>query len=314
MTLPVRRSRIGLCDRVSIVAAVLTATMLTSGSALAQDLEPRAYSPSPVGTSFIVISATRSAGGVFTDPSVQITDVEATVGILGLAAGHTFGIAGKQALLLVALPIAWGKASGQIGEDRREASRRGLADPRIRLSMILAGSPAMTPAEFVKAPRRTIVGASLTLAPPLGQYDSTKLVNLGANRWSFKPEVGVSHPVGRWTFDAYAGLWLFTENDAYYPGSSTRTQDPIFALQGHVSYTLGRRSWIAVNGTWYSGGRTAIDGVDKGDLLRNTRLGATYSLPIGTRQSLKAAYSAGATTRVGADFRTLSLAWQILFF
>jgi hypothetical protein len=299
---------------VSIVAAVLTATMLTSGSALAQDLEPRAYSPSPVGTSFIVISATRSAGGVFTDPSVQITDVEATVGILGLAAGHTFGIAGKQALLLVALPIAWGKASGQIGEDRREASRRGLADPRIRLSMILAGSPAMTPAEFVKAPRRTIVGASLTLAPPLGQYDSTKLVNLGANRWSFKPEVGVSHPVGRWTFDAYAGLWLFTENDAYYPGSSTRTQDPIFALQGHVSYTLGRRSWIAVNGTWYSGGRTAIDGVDKGDLLRNTRLGATYSLPIGTRQSLKAAYSAGATTRVGADFRTLSLAWQILFF
>jgi hypothetical protein len=288
--------------------------MLTSGSALAQDLEPRAYSPSPVGTSFIVISATRSAGGVFTDPSVQITDVEATVGILGLAAGHTFGIAGKQALLLVALPIAWGKASGQIGEDRREASRRGLADPRIRLSMILAGSPAMTPAEFVKAPRRTIVGASLTLAPPLGQYDSTKLVNLGANRWSFKPEVGVSHPVGRWTFDAYAGLWLFTENDAYYPGSSTRTQDPIFALQGHVSYTLGRRSWIAVNGTWYSGGRTAIDGVDKGDLLRNTRLGATYSLPIGTRQSLKAAYSAGATTRVGADFRTLSLAWQILFF
>jgi Putative MetA-pathway of phenol degradation len=288
--------------------------MLTAASARAQELEPRAYSPSPVGTTFVVISATRSAGGVFTDPSAPITDVDATVGVLGLALGHTFGIAGKQALLFGALPVAWGEASGQVGEDRRAVSRRGLADGRVRISMILSGSPAMTPAEFARAPRRTIVGTSLTVAPPTGQYDATKLVNLGANRWSFKPEVGVSHPMGRWTVDGYAGAWFFTENDAYYPGASLREQKPIYGFQGHVSYTLGRRSWIAINATWYSGGRTVIDGVDKADLQRNTRLGATFTQPIGRRQSVKAAYSAGATTRVGADFRTFSLAWQILFF
>jgi hypothetical protein len=283
-------------------------------SAIAQDLEPRAYSPSPIGTTFIVVSATRSAGGIFTDTSTPITDVDATVGILGLAMGHTFGLAGKQVLALGVVPVIWGEASGSIGEDRRTASRRGLGDTRVKLSTILAGSPAMRPAEFAKAPRRPILGVSLTLGAPTGQYDATKLVNLGSNRWAFKPEIGLSYPAGRWTLDAYAGIWFFTDNDEYYPGSSSRHQDAIKALQGHVSYTLGRRAWIAVNGTWYSGGQSRVDNVGKEDLQRNSRLGATLAVPIGTRQSLKIAYSAGATTRVGADFRTLTVAWQMVFF
>jgi hypothetical protein len=288
--------------------------LLTIAPAAAQELEPRAYSPSPVGTTFVVASATRSAGGVFTDPSVPITDVEAEVGVLGLAAGHTFGVAGKQALVLGVVPVTWGEASGQVGENRQSVSRRGLADPRVKLSVILAGSPAMRPAEFIKAPRRTIVGSSISVVAPVGQYDSSKLVNLGSNRWAFKPEIGVSHPAGRWTLDAYAGVWLFTENDAYYPGSSTRRQDSIVALQGHVSYTLGRRAWLAFNATWYGGGRSTIDDVGKADLQRSTRLGATLALPVGARQSVKAFYSAGATTRVGADFSTLGVAWQLVVF
>jgi hypothetical protein len=293
---------------------ILGTLLVAVTSATAQELEPRAYSPSPVGTTFIVVSATRSAGGVFTDPALPITNVEATLGVLGLAAGHTFELFGRQALFLGAVPIAWGDASGEIGEDRRTASRRGLADPRLRLSIILKGSPAMTPAEFVKAPRRTIVGASLAVAPPLGQYDRAKLVNLGSNRWSFKPEIGVSYPAGRWTIDVYGGVLLFTSNDQYYPGASVRRQDPIVAVQSHVSYTLARRSWVAINGTWYSGGRSSVNGVDNEDLQRNTRLGATLSIPVGARQSIKVAYSAGATTRTGADFRTVTAAWQIVFF
>jgi hypothetical protein len=295
----------------------LTATLgaiLVAASATAQELEPRAYSPSPIGTTFIVVSATRSAGGVFTDPSVPITNVEATLGVLGLAAGHTFELFGRQALFLGIVPVAWGDASGDIGEVRRTASRRGLGDPRLKLSVILRGSPAMTPAEFVKAVRRTIVGVSLTVAPPLGQYDPAKLVNLGANRWSFKPEVGFSYPAGRWTLDTYGALLLFTNNDEYYPGTSVRRQDPIFAVQSHLSYTFARRYWAAINGTWYTGGRSSINGVDKEDLQRNTRLGATLAIPVGARQSIKFAYSTGATTRTGADFQTFTVAWQMVFF
>ena len=294
--------------------AGVVALLFAAVSVHAQDLEPRAYSPSPIGTTFVVISATRSAGGVFTDPSVPITNVNATIGVLGLTAGHIFNLLGKQAQILGIVPVTWGEATGDVGEERREASRRGLADPRARLSVILRGSPAMSPAEFVKAPRRTIVGVSLTVAPPLGQYDPAKLVNLGSNRWSFKPEVGVSYPAGRWTIDAYGALLLFTSNDSYFPGTSVREQAPIFALQSHLSYTFARRYWVAVNGTWYSGGRSSINGVEKEDLQRNTRLGATLAIPVGARQSIKFAYSTGATTRTGADFQTITAAWQMVFF
>jgi hypothetical protein len=296
------------------VASGLAAALMSVATVAAQEMEPRAYSPSPTGTSFLVVSATRSVGGVFTDASAPLTDVHAEVGILGLAVGHTFALLGKSAMVLGVVPVTWGEASGQIGEDRRQASRRGLADPRLRLSMILAGSPPSTPAEFVRRPRERIIGASLTVIMPLGQYDSSKLVNLGSNRWSFKPEIGLSIPVGRWTFDTYAGVWFFTENDAYYPGLSHRRQDPVAAIQGHVSYTLGRRAWIAANATWYGGGQMSVDGVALADPYRNTRLGITWAVPVGTRQSLKVAYSAGAATRVGADFRTISGAWQLLIF
>ena len=296
------------------VAYGLAAVLVGVGTAAAQDLEPRAYSPSPTGTSVLVVSATRSAGGVFTDAAAPLTDVQAEVGILGLAFGHTFALLGKSAMVLGVVPVAWGEASGQIGEDRRQASRRGLADSRLRLSMILSGSPPATPAEFVKRERRPIVGVSLTVAMPLSQYDSSKLVNLGSNRWSIKPEIGLSLPKARWTFDAYAGVWFFTENDEYYPGLAHRRQDPVTAIQGHVSYSLGRRAWIAANATWYSGGQMRVDGVKQADPYRNTRLGVTWAIPVGTRQSFKIAYSAGAATRVGADFRTISGAWQLLIF
>lgn len=287
---------------------------LSGGAAVAQELEPRAYSPSPMGTTFVVVSATRSAGGVFTDPAAPLTDVEAELGVLGLAIGHSFPLLGKSALLLGAVPIVWGEARGQIGEDRRQASRRGLADPRVKLSMILSGSRPMTRAEFAKAPRGTILGVSLTVVPPIGQYEATKLVNLGSNRWWYKPEIGLSVPVRRWTFDGYAGVWFFTDNDAYYPGVASRHQDPVVAIQGHVSYTIGRRAWLAINGTWYGGGKLTVDGAKSVDPYRNARLGATWALPLGARQSLKVAYSAGAATRIGADFKTITVAWQLLIF
>ena len=252
-------------------AAIAALFLVCSAARTAgQELEPRAYSPSPIGTTFLVVSATRSAGGVLTDPTLPIADVDAEAGVLGLAVGHVFRLAGKQALVLGLLPVTWADASGQVGEDRRSVSRRGLADPRVKLSVILRGSPAMTPAEFVKAPRRTVLGASFSVVPPAGQYDQTKLINLGANRWSFKPELGVSYPSGRWTIDAYAGVWFFTDNDTFYPVTSHREQNPIVALQGHVSYALARRAWLAFDGTLVLG--WAIDS----ERCRQARLPAQH--------------------------------------
>jgi hypothetical protein len=265
-----------------------------------------------VGLSFLAVIAGHSSGGVLVDPSVPVEDVEATVNSLGVGFGTTFELFGRTALAVGALPLAWVGATGRVGENAAQVSRNGLADPRIKLSVNLVGGQALSAREFAKAQRRTILGVSLTAIPPLGQYDGTKLVNLGANRWAFKPEIGISRLIRtKWTLDGYAGVWLPMANDEFYPGSSHRTQQPIVALQAHVSYTARPRLWIAADGTWYSGGRTTIDGIEKQDLQRNSRLGATLSLPIARSQSLKINGSVGATTRTGSDFKTIAVAWQM---
>ena len=290
------------------------ALLATSGQAAAQDLEPRAYAASPVGVNFVVVAAGRSTGGVLVDPSLPIEDVEASVNSIALGYGRTFGLFNHTALFVAAAPVAWLDASGRVGEETGQVSRTGLADPRFKLSVNLVGGRAVTVQEFARAPRPTILGVSIMAVPPLGQYDRTKLINLGANRWSFKPEVGFSRLAGKWTIDGYAGVWLFTANDAFYTGESRRTQRPIVSLQAHVSYTLRPRWWLAADATWYSGGTTRVDGLEKADFQRNSRIGATLSLPFGQQQSLKITGSSGATTRIGADFTTIVVAWQLSWF
>lgn len=283
-------------------------------SALAQELEPRADAASPVGVNFLVIAAGHSSGDVLVDPSLPVEDVSASVNSLSVGVGRTLNVLGRTGLVVAAFPYAWLDASGRVGEQAGHVSRSGFADPRLKLSINIVGGRALTVREFGRSPRPTVVGVSLGVAPPLGQYDRTRLINLGANRWSFKPEVGVSRVVRRWTVEGYAGVWLFTTNDTFYSGNSVRTQRPIPGIQGHVSYTLRPQLWMAVDATWYSGGTTRVDGVERADLQRNSRVGATVSVPLARQQSLKVLASTGATTRVGADFKTIVAAWQLTWF
>jgi hypothetical protein len=286
--------------------------MLLAGVATqapAQELEPRAYSPSPVGANFLVIGYGRSWGEVLFEPSVPISDVDAQFNAGSLAYSRTFGVFGRAANVLIAAPYVWGDVSGKVGEESDAITRSGLGDPRLHLSINLAGGPALTPAEFMRRRQTTTLGASLTVIPPIGQYDSAKLINIGANRWAFKPELGVSYPVGRWYLDGYAGVWLFTDNEEFF-GGARREQDPIGALQLHASYTFRPRLWLAVDSTWYAGGQSTVDGVHNDDRQSNTRVGLTVSLPLGDRQSLKLSWSDGATTRIGGDFNTIGVAWQ----
>jgi hypothetical protein len=298
----------------------LTGTLLVLLSAglriaAAQELEPRAYSASPVGANFVLVGFTRSTGSVTFDPTIPITDVEAHLNIPTLGLGHTFGVWGRQALVTAGLPYVWGDVEGKVAEQQARITRSGLADLRLRLSVNLYGNPAQTPQEFAKARRRgLLVGTSLTVQAPTGQYDPAKLINLGTNRWAFKPEVGISYPWQKFYFDLYAGAWFFSENSRFFPGESLRTQDPITTLQGHLSYTIRRQMWFAIDGTWYQGGAGYVNGGPPSTAQSNTRFGATLSLPVSKRQSLKVSYSAGATARTGSNFDTLGVAWQFVWF
>ena len=208
----------------------------------------------------------------------------------------------------------WSVTCGAIISATRSRKRTGLklGDPRLRLAINLYGAPAMTPKEFASRSRKTILGASLVVSPPLGQYDPTKLVNIGANRWAFKPELGLSREFGRWTLEGDAGVWLFTDNTDFY-GGQTRHQEPISSLQVHVIYTFKPRMWLAFDANFYNGGRTSINGVPKADLQQNSRAGFTFALPVNKQHSLKISFSRGAVTSIGADFNSIGVAWQYIW-
>jgi len=275
----------------------------------AQELEPRAYSPSPVGVNFFLLSGARSTGEVLTDPSVPVQDVEAklNMGISGY--GRTFGILGHQASILLVVPYVWGDISGEVFEEARSVTRSGIGDTKLRLAVNLIGGDALTPKEFMTRTPKTTLGASLSISAPTGQYDPDKLINIGTNRWAFKPEIGLTIPHGPWMFDVFAGVWLFSANPDFF-GGVHREQDPMPTLQGHVSYTFRPRLWLAFDSTYYFDGETSANGVPAGDRKENSRVGLTLSLPAGKKQSIKFSYSRGATARLGSNFTTFGVAWQ----
>ena len=293
--------------------AIAAAALLSGGLAAAQTLEPRAYSANPTGANFALGGYTYQTGSVVFDPTLPITDVSASLNSGALGYVRTFGLFGRSANAGVVVPYVWGSAEGNVGEDRRRITRSGFADLQLRFGANLIGAPAVTPREFAAKPPGTTLGFSLFVSAPSGEYDSTKLVNIGSHRWAFKPELGLSHPAGRWVFELYAGAWFFTENTSFF-GGGTRSQAPIGTIQTHVSYTIRPRMWVAVDGTYYTGGRTTVNGRLNSDLQSNSRIGITAAVPVTRRSSIKVAWSRGARTSIGADFTTYAATYQLLWF
>jgi hypothetical protein len=285
--------------------------LMLAWPASAQDLDPRAYVHIPVNITFLVSGLSVSQGGIVTDPALPITDIEATVVTPSLAVGRTFSLFGRTAQAFAAVPFSWADVSGSALGTAASTRRAGLSDVRLRLSWLVRGAPAASVVQLAKAPRRTILGTSLSVVAPAGEHNPDKLINLGTNRWSFRPEFAVSQPLGqRWLLDTYGGVSFFTTNSAYYPGTSVRKQAPIGSLQLHLSYNFQRQLWAAMDVTYYAGGRSTVQGVEANDLQSNVRTGGTLAVPIGQRHSIKIAVSRGVVVPRGANFNSYSLAWQ----
>ena len=281
----------------------------------AQDLDPRAYARVPVDATVLIAGFNYTYGSVVLDPTLPIKDLEAKVQspILGIA--RTFSLFGLTSQAYVVLPYSWAQASGKVFGEDSSITRSGFGDTRLRISTLLLGAPAATVEEFAKSSPQTVLGVSLTFTAPTGQFFSDKLINLGTNRWSFKPEIGLSYMVSeQWFIDLYAGAWFFTNNNSFYPGTSVRSQDPLLTFQTHVSYNFTRLMWAAIDLTYYTGGQSSINDIYKDDRQNNSRVGGTFNLPVSRVSSIKLAYSTGAVIRVGGNFSTISIAWQMVFF
>ena len=276
-------------------------------------MEPRAYSPAPVGTQFVVLSYGHQSGDVLLDSSLPLKDVSTNLNAASVGYGRTFDFLGRQANVAVLFPYLWGTARGTVFEDQVNVRRSGGGDIRVRFSTLFKGGEARSAKEFAQRKPTTIIGGSVSIVVPTGQYDPARLVNPSSNRWAFKPEMGISKPKGRWTFEAIAGAWLFTTNKSFL-GISRREQKPMASVQGGVIYTLRPRMWVSGNATFYSGGSTVLNDTANADRQKNARIGATFSYPLNQRQSLKVVWAKGVTTRIGGNLNTIAVAWQYTWF
>lgn len=283
----------------------------------AQDLAPRAYLIAPVHSNAVTLSYSYSTGDINMGGTVPITGAGGDINLSILSFYHSMDIMGRSSNMTVSLPYAVANFRGEVIGTDTAARRSGLMDLVLRFSVNLKGARAMHIDQFRSWRQKTIIGASLKVVAPTGQYDPTKLINPSGNRWAFKPELGLSQRWGHWIVDGYAAVWFFTKNHDYFsrnqysPSTNYQTQSPIGAIEGHLSYDVKPRLWASFDGNFWYGGRTSMNGVlSRPTLQSNSRIGGTCSIPVNRHQSLKFSYAHGARIRFGGRTNNVSIAWQ----
>ncbi|MGZ5001100.1 MAG: transporter [Methylomonas sp.] len=291
---------------------VLCTTVLLSPIVNGQDLEPRTYANTPVGLNFLILGYTHTEGGVATDPALPIENTQVEQHTAVLAYARSFDFYGKSAKFDVVLPYGSAEGSATVTGQDRQREVNGLVDPRFHFSLNFFGAPALSMKEYADYQQDIILGTTLEVTAPGGQYDADKLLNLGTNRWSIKPELGISKRLGPLTFELAGGVRFYTDNGEFL-GDKLREQAPVYSVQGHLIYSIGYGVWAAADATFYTGGQTRVNGHYNNNNLENSRVGATLALPVNRYNSLKLYYSTSVSVLAGSNFDTAGIAWQYRF-
>ena len=283
----------------------------------ADDLEPRRWTPLPVGTTTVGLAAIHTTGEIAFDPLLQVQDATVEADTWALSLVRTFGFLGRLARADLVLPhqhVTW---KGTLAGVPRSVDRRGLADPVARLSVNLLGPPALDGAALrryqVEHPSYTVLGAALALTLPLGEYLPDKLLNIGQNRLVLRPQLGVLHRHGPWSFELTGSAFLFGDNGDFYAGQ-TRAQDPLFALQAHLVYSSPKGWWVAMGGAIDRGGESQVDGIPKDDARRDHVLGASAGVALSRNLGARLTYVATRNEAdIGSDTDSLGLSLSMRF-
>ena len=282
--------------------------LVVASVAQTQELIPAAYTPAPYGVNFVGLGGLSSSGDLAFDRSGPIDDAKGDIWAATLTYARTLSLFKRSASATVILPYLVGDLEGFFLGEPALANRSGTGDLVMRLGVNLLGGKAMSPREFATYKPKTLLGVSLTVKAPTGQYDPTRLINIGTNRWSFKPEIGIVQVMGSWAVDAYVGAWFFTDNSDFF-GGTTRKQNPVYSSEFHLRYLFRRGLWAALDTNFWYGGRATIDGQGGDDLQRNSRVGLTVSWNFRRSHNLRFAVSRGAFTRIGGDFDSFGLSY-----
>jgi len=307
-------------SRAVVLPALVVAMMILAAegrAAFAQEMEPRRWTHLPVGTSIAAAAYVYTTGDVHLDPVTQIEDAKVHLHTIVGSYLYYFSLADVTARVEVQVPYQDGRWEGLLGGVPTSVTRDGPADPRIRFSVSFVGAPALESAEFRDYYRgredHTVVGASLAVRVPLGEYLDDKLINLGENRYSFQPQVGVVHSTGPWSFELTASTTVFTANGDFFGGHRLE-QDPLHSVQAHAVRSLGAGFWVSAGSAYGWAGESEIDGVGKNDDRRNLLYGISVGFSVASTHSFRAGYiRQDALEDVGLDVDNFLLTWSILF-
>jgi hypothetical protein len=298
-----------LSHQIVLVAGIAAGSL---PALLAQDLAPRAYLITPLHSNAVTLTWSFSDGDLNVGGVAPVT-ITGRYNVPVFSYYHSLNILGRSANLTASLPYGVGNFTGAALGRQKSIYRSGLLDLGFRVSVNLKGGPAMPLDQYLKWKQKAILGASLRVIAPTGQYNPTLLVNWSTNRWALKPEFGYSRRWSGWVLDGYAGGWFYTTNPAEFhiPHPAAQTQAPTGSLEGHLSRDFGRGTWVSLDSNFWYGGVTTLGGIRKPATLQaNSRIGGTAAFRVSGHQSLKATYSRGAYVRFGGNFQNVSVAWQ----
>jgi len=286
--------------------------LISSQSLTAQTLEPKLYANTPIGVNVLFTGVGHTEGAIPENQVLGLENPNLNINSAFLAYGRSFDVLGHNTKFDLILASSSLSGTGQVHGMDVTRDVGGMADTKVRLTFNLLGGPSLSFKEFASYQQDTIVGVSIQATIPTGQYDSSKLINLGTNRWSIKPALGISKVISDYTFEFTVDAEFYTSNNNFY-GGINRKQEPIYSTQAHVLYTFNNGMWLALGANYYRGGKYVNDGVDTDTELSNSRLGATFAVPINKQNAIKIYGNSGISTRYGTDFDGIGIVWQYLW-
>jgi hypothetical protein len=282
------------------------------GSTLfAQYLEPRRWTPLPSGTTILGVTYGHNSGDIGFDPVLDIEDAKVKRDFLVMSYTHFFTFAEKLMRFDVLLPFHKAKWDGLLSGEAASAERIGLADPHFRLSVNLLGAPTSDSKEAIN----TVVGAAIAVGAPLGEYFEDKLLNLSANRYTIRPQIGVVHTRGPWSYELTGSIFFFTDNDNFFNGNELE-QKPFYAAQAHIIRVFKPGVWGSLSAGYGQGGASKVNGVSKDDEREGFISALSLGIPLTDNQGLKFSYIWAKTqtdTESRSKTNTFAVGWSIRF-
>jgi hypothetical protein len=299
------------CRRLLLVCSALA--LAVPWPARAQFTDPRNYENVPVGLNQLEVTYAYSQANTSIDPAIVIVGAKLNLNQTSIGYTRYFSLFHRMAWVKPSIPIA--VLNGSISGTNVSGSVAGAGDSNYEVAVLLKGGPALSVAEFTKYKPTTTLGVSLAVTAPTGLYSQDKVLNLGADRWSFKPEVGVFYPFGperKLAFDAYANSYVYTANTSYR-GVEVLRQQPLPAFEGHISYSFLDSLLGSLDARYSFRGDTSVDNLDQNDSQRNFILGSEVIVSLNARNSFRVTVAKALVHRNGPAVTGISVKYDYVW-